>query len=177
MKFFLANVSRHDRNFNYRLPENVKAITQPVRLGQQVTLVGDHNAPQIDSLVAQVEALGGRRVGEYDDTKGKVVPYLYNVDAAIKVSEMREVMRHNTGQLVLQGKKMREAAAIATSQSIESMAPGTLTDLEMSIQEDSNPQAGEKPIAEGVRVDIPDRGSRNSDRVERRRRGGGNKDK
>lgn len=158
MIFFLANTSRHEQGFNFRLPENPRAMHQNIRIGQQITL-GHKNLsmPDVDSLINQVETYGGVKVGDYEATKGKVITFIYNVDKEIPRKEIERVMRHNSGQLTLAGKKMREEAAIATSEVMGNLtaragAPDILNEVEMTIQEETAPAPGEKQIAEGIIV-------------------------
>lgn len=171
MIFYLANTSRHDQGFNFRLPENARAMQQPIRIGQQVML-GHRNLgkPDVDYLVEQVSTYGGVRVGDYEKTTGQVVTFIYDVDKEIPRKEIERVMRHNSGQLTLAGKKMREEAAVATSQVIENMTPGEVNEVELTIQEETAPAPGEKQIAEGIIVRDEARRSRNTQQQGKGRR-------
>lgn len=157
MRFYLANVSRQDASFNYRLPEHSRPIAQPIRMGQQVQLRGDLNTPQVDSLIEQLHVLGARKAGDYSDVKG-VVPFLYSVDAQIKPIDMRNIWGHNRGRMIEVGKEMRAQAAIATNNEIERLSrdeglPGSLMELEMTVQQEEQTSSGDAQLSEGVIVD------------------------
>jgi hypothetical protein len=169
MNFYAANTSRQDSQFNFRLPENPKAIGQPIRIGQQVVLGRELSKPEIDALVEQIETYGGVRVGDYTGVKGKVISYLYDIDKEIPRKEIERVMRHNTGQLTLIGKEAREQAAIAVNEAMEKMTPGLVNELEMTVQQDSPPEPGQSQLAEGVIVRDEARRSRNEKSKAKRR--------
>lgn len=168
--FFLANSSRHDQGFNYRLPENPKAILANIRIGQQQCLGRNLSQFDVDALVEQIETYGGVRVGSYDNSIGRVITFLYDVDKEVPRKEIERVMRHNSGQLVLQGKKAREEAAIATSAAMENMTPGLINEVEMTVQEETAAAPGEKQVAEGVIVRDEERRSRNDSSAAKRRK-------
>lgn len=153
MKVYLANTSRHDRVFNCRIPEFTKVLSHPIRIGAQIIVGGkDLNKPQVDALVRQLETYGGVRVGEYAGVAGRVIDFLFDVDKEVPRKEIANVMRHNEGRLVLIGKELRKEAAIAVNSAMESMTPGMVNEVELTVQQETEPLPGTEQLAEGVRV-------------------------
>lgn len=179
MEFYIANTSRHESAFNCRIPEITRPITQTLRIGSQTRVSGksDLNKIQIDAIVRTAEIYGAKRVGHYDGVEGQVIPWLYDIDREISRKEIFKVMKHNEGQLTLIGKKAREEAAIAVTQAMETAVEPlrvNLNEMEMTIQQETEPLNGMEQVAEGIRViddaKLAERESREK-REHRKRRG------
>lgn len=179
MQLYIANCTRQVRQINFRLPEVSKNVQQTIPMLAQVR-AGSPNLsrPDIDAIVEQLSRYGMVDIAKLGERKDPTqqIPYVCSVDKPVPASVITQVDKHNRGTLIMRGKRVREEAAIASSNFIEDNAPGTLRTLETTVQEEDSGtmthERGEEPVNVGLRVE----GSANP--ANSRRNGGrGNKSK
>lgn len=172
MKLYIANVSQQIHTVNYRLPENPKALSQPIGAGAQILVANrELTDKEIDSVIDQLSRYGLIGVEDVKNSR-KQFPWVYSVGKPVPADIMRLAVFRNIGVLSEKGQKARMAAAIATNNAIDNMADAenlpAVQALSMSVEEekpgDIERAEGEKPIAEGVRMDLTDGGKGNKGR-------------
>lgn len=161
-EMYVANVSKQDFNFIYRVPERKGPVSQMIRAGSQVKLAPWGTAktnlsqPDIDAVIAQFAKYGMKEAGSIDLNRGPFTGLCYTIGKPVATSKMLAALEKNEDTLFQQGVEMRKEAAIATSDSIEEGMGVPLRGLEMSVSE-IEPRGGfhddgMKHVAEGVRV-------------------------
>lgn len=157
MKLFIANATRQNYDFVYRVPEVVGLRSQFIPMGGQIEVSGDLNQPQIDDIIKQYEKYGLVPIDEVGRVR-RFSGLCYSVGKQIRPDAIERLMRHNNQALVERGRKIREETAVAQNNALENMIeesgrPETLSRFEMSVVEE-NPDEREEsePIAEGIRV-------------------------
>ena len=149
MKLYIANGTRHNIDFLYRLPEAPQPRMTKIPVGNQVMLSGDLNTQQIDAIVNQHAMYGLVAAEDIDHTK-PFVGMCYSIDKPVKAVKLLAMDEHNQSLLADESKRNREELAIATHQTMEQNVPGFMS-VETSIVEETK-SGGAPSIAEGVRV-------------------------
>ena len=169
MHLFIANATRQNFHFVYRVPESNKLREQTIPIGGQVRIAGDLNQHEIEAIIGQHRKYGLVPVQEVDRTKA-FVGLCYSIDKLISVDKLGRAMSHNNDVLVARGKEIRQHAAVASNNALEAslaetQLPEQLRSMDMEIIEENHDDRDEtKPVAEGIRV------SREGEAPTRRRR-------
>lgn len=162
MDLYVANATRLNVDFAYRLPEVSGMRMQHIPLGQQVKISagpGGLNKHQIDAIIEQQRPYGMLEAREVTD-KGGFAGLIYSVDRQVKVGDMEYAMSHNMDVLLQRGAQIRKEAAVATAANLEGALSdrrdlnSTLRQVELSAVEEE-PSGGYRnanPFGEGVRV-------------------------
>jgi hypothetical protein len=159
MKMYVANATKLNVDFLYRVPGQTGLRNQHVPIGGQVALSGDLTGEEIDAIVEQHARYGMVAVDAIDQSV-EFSGTCYSIDKPIHMAKIEKLMRHNSEELVKRGRKIRQEAALSSSNSLEANlddaagqdAPG-VNKFEMSVVEENHDDRDENPaIAEGVRV-------------------------
>lgn len=147
MKMFIANLTHQAVDFGYRLPEDGGLRRQRIEVGSQIRLSGELSPTDVDAIVRQYTKYGMIDVAEVDRTKG-FAGLCYSIDKPITVEKLRRGVVHNDAVLNEEGRKSREAAAVATSARIESSLPQEegapkLQSLEVTVEEEKPGDIGD----------------------------------
>lgn len=157
-KLYVANVSRQNVEFNYRMPGQNGVKMVPIHIGTQVVIHGELDTNEIDSILEQHVPYG---LVAADTIRGDT-PYVglcYAIDKAVRVNQMLVAMDHNQEVLHDRGRQMRQQAAVATNSIIdkhlqEINSESTLQELEVTIEEERKPGTDDSSerIREGTTV-------------------------
>lgn len=137
MKMYLGNCTQQNQVIFYRLPGIPSPRQQEVRIGTQIQIAGELTPEQIDSIVNQLRPYGMVRVDEIDRTK-PFIGMCYQMDKPIKIELIMRAIEHNKIVLTERGQRIRQEAAVATTQTIEQQlagTPGALKSLEIEVSE------------------------------------------
>jgi hypothetical protein len=155
---YIANPSRQVHDFQYWVVGEKQSAprSQSIRPGGQTRLSGDLSTPQIERIAAHHARYGMISVDEVGRAKGKV-PLIYAVDRQIPVAIIQRQMALNQGHLVLQGKEIRQQAAVAEAVRMEEQLeeqglPDALRALDITIQEENPGADSVDPLGEGILV-------------------------
>ena len=156
MRLYVANATKQNFDFMYRLPEVTGIRMQTIPIGGQVQITGELTTPQVDSIIAQHTKYGMVAVDEIDRSRN-FTGLCYSIDKPVPVAKIMTAVRLNTNVLQERGRRMRQEAAVAENNRIEQTLiendiPGTLNKLEVSVVEEKDRTDGEPMVAEGVRV-------------------------
>lgn len=158
-ELYIGNVSKQIHQFAYRALERQGVIFQTIPIGGQIRVAPngsktDLTAQEIDYIVDQHRSYGMVRIDEID-TIGPFSGLCYSIGKALSVERLHRAMKKKEEQLIMQGKKMRQEAALAVNSQIEEQIGGPLRQLEMSFTEEE-PRGGyaddADQLAEGIRV-------------------------
>lgn len=165
MRLYVANLTLHEQVVNYRLdfvegdqrrrgnmaPQPKK---QKIPKGRQVNIGGDLQLSQITEIVNQLNRFG--MVGVVDIPRlqrGTFVPYLFNIDKPVTVAQMRQVMDHNKGIKIADGRQRRERAALAANEALmTSIGKEEAPPFEVEFEQLEASENDEALIEEGFRV-------------------------
>ncbi len=176
MKMFVANATKQNVNFLYRIPEQQGVRVQEIAIGAQVQLSGDLDRVAIDYIIEQHSRYGLIPADSVDRTRD-FTGMCYSIDKPVDVGKIEKLIHYNVEKLVEQGKKIRQEAALSTSNALDyalddaggGSAPG-VNKFEMSVVEENHDDRDDLPaIAEGVRV-TRDEGQQSVFRTGRRKR-------
>lgn len=160
MKLYIANTTRQNVDFYYRVPEIPGAPRmQKISIGGQILVSGDLNTPQIEAILSQHAPYGIVSADELDRVKG-YVGLCFSIDKPVPAHKIERAMNENISILVRRGQQTRRESAVATSALIETelsekSRPEILKNFEASIVEENPEVRGTEAgpaIAEGVRV-------------------------
>lgn len=151
MNLYIANCTQQVQDFVYRLPGAPSARTQRIEIGSQMKISGDLDQKSVDAIIAQHVPYGLVASDEVDRTRS-FVGLCYAVGKPVAMERVRIALVSNNRALIERGREIRQHAAVAVSNAMESEAPG-LSALEMSVVEEPSKSSGKEPeLAEGVRV-------------------------
>lgn len=164
MRLYVANTTKQDHDFVYRVPEIERLFQQPVPSGGQILVYKDDSSPVINAIIKQHERYGLVNIAEIDRRK-PFIGLCYSVDKEIPVSKIMYAAEHNDDVLAADGLQHRKESAAALSENINRSTSGSLRGLEVQVVEakrpgdttqgfDSTievPQTGEKPRNKGGR--------------------------
>lgn len=162
MDLYVANATRQNVDFAYRIPEVNGMRMQPIGIGHQVKISagpGGLNKQQIDAIIEQHRPYGLLEAREVTDKAG-FTGLIYSVDRQVRVGDMEYAMQHNMEALLTLGAQIRREAAVATAANLEGVLSerrdlnSSLRQVEMSAVEEE-PRGGYRtasPFGEGVRV-------------------------
>ena len=156
MRLYIANATKQNFDFMYRMPEVSGIRVQTIPIGGQIQITGELSTLQVDSIIAQHAKYGMVSVDEIDRSRN-FTGLCYSIDKQIPVAKIMTAVRLNTAVLQNRGKQMRQEAAVAENNRIERTLiendiPGVLNKLEVSVVEEKDRADGEPMVAEGVRV-------------------------
>jgi len=176
MKLYIANLTRQNVEFAYRLPESTGVRTQHIPIGAQIRISGELSNADVDSIIEQHRKYGMIPAEEIKNKKG-FAGLAYSVDKSVAAAGIEMALHSNTTVLLDRGKANRERVAVAANNMLErslteSGIPGNLDHTDVTIVEDDrkNPTGEEgAPVAEALRV------TRDESEPPRGRRKGGRK--
>lgn len=157
MKLYIANCTKQNIEFPYRIPEEVSLRIQRIGIGRQIQIAGDLSTADIDAILKQHKKYGLIPVAEVKNMR-MFTGMCYSVDRPISIDNIMLVIDRNTRILVERGKEFRKQAAVSANNLIdhhlaEANNPSTLETLEMSIQQEEKPnQENVDMVNEGIRV-------------------------
>lgn len=166
---YIANCTAQQQVICFRMdftPKGEKIDFKPhtqreIRAGQQVC-IRDLHIEQAETIRQQLEPFGLLSVSEISRAKG-VTPLIFNVDKQVKADQIRAVINHNTGVLIIRGKVRRQNAAMSIYDIVNNTVakqlaeqqmpvPEEPTDLDVEFEQVEQSEAGERRIEEGLRV-------------------------
>ena len=151
MYMFIANGLHQNFDFQYRLPNTKTYRTQLIPIGGQIRISGELTEADIDAIVKVHTIYGMIRADEIAQFKGFHIPYVYSINTPVSAEVIGELIVHNREYNEALGKKLRQEAAVALSNSIEDGTTDHLTNLELTIEEVSSKDR-DATFAEGIRV-------------------------
>ena len=172
MDLYVANATKQNIDFVYRVPGQTGIRSQPIAMGCQVRISGDLMPEEIDGIIEQHRKYGlisADEVKSARDFHGTC----YSVGKPCPVGLIEGLLHVNDAALVKLGKQIREETAVASSQVLEndlseSGRPERLRTYEAAVIEEERRDGTSASFAEGVRVtrdeDAPRRGRRNARR-------------
>lgn len=159
MYMFVANGMHQNMDFQYRLPGTKTYRTQMIPIGEQIRLSGDLSKEQIDIVINHHTIYGMIAAKDISQFKGFHIPYVYSIDNPISAEVIAELIVQNREYNFQLGKRLREEAAVAVSNTIEENTTDHLKSLEMTIEEMPSKER-DATFSEGIRITrIPEKGA------------------
>lgn len=139
MKLFIANCTKQNIDFQYRLPESARIFQRLINIGQQERIHSDNlTVEEIDHIVKQHAPYGLVRVDEIDRTKS-FIGMCYSIDKEVNMQRVMSALAHNDDVLEERGRITRQESAVALNNSLEQATQGQakLHHTEVAIQEET----------------------------------------
>jgi hypothetical protein len=161
-RLFIANVTKQNFMFTYRFPERSQPCTQRIDAGGQICVAPngsntDLAQQEIDYILQQYEKYGIQEADKIDHSKGPFNGICYSIGKQISVEKLRKAVIKNEQALDRLGREMRQEAAVAAHNELETKFLGEQTKKSVDISvEEVIPSQGLNEelthISEGVRV-------------------------
>ena len=135
MKLYIANCTKQNHDFTYRLPEDGRLKVQSIPMGGQAIVLRPDATPEVlRAILEQHVHYGLVDVSAIDRTSG-FIGLCYSFDKPV---DMEKIMRaHEKNELVLveQGAQIRRDTAAAMSDAISRDTNGAVNRLEFEVVE------------------------------------------
>lgn len=145
MRLWVANTTKKNVEFHYRLPEQPRPFVAHVPIGSQVPVhSGDLNSPMIDALIEQLRRYGAVPAEEVDRTR-EFIGLCYSVDTPVQAKRIQSAVEHNDDVLTERGQEIRTEAAVAIHEGLSQAAnnPRDLAETTVEVREEA--KRGETP--------------------------------
>lgn len=154
MKLFVANLSKHNFHFTYRLPEK-QVIAIDIPIGFQKQIGGDMSGAEIQHIVGHYAKYGMLPAREIQNLR-QWTALCYSVDAPVDLDTFYEGYERNDTELTARSEETRAETAVAISaQTAQTLnTPVHRTEVEMIEQtQGATPRvaAGIEVVTEGTR--------------------------
>lgn len=119
MKLWVANTTKQNHHFTFRLPLRGDGFRAPlIKAGQQIC-IDDHTSDEIKEIIRQNERYGLIDAAEFSRRGRKFVGRIYSIDAPVQMDQMLQTFEGNDHALeeqarerqVLQGAAVQDAIA------------------------------------------------------------------
>ncbi|MCU6240787.1 hypothetical protein [Enterobacter asburiae] len=136
MKLFIANTTKQRHDFTYRKPETGRLVYHPINAGAQAVVM-DGTAAEIDAIIQQHSRYGLIDATNIDQNHVHI-GRCYSIDKPVSARVIENAMRDNDGHLNREAHERRQAALIATSNSLSEQDNGFRGELEVSAEQRLN---------------------------------------
>ena len=134
MHLYIANMSKQDIIFQYRLVEENGVKQQRIPMLQQQRIAGDLTPVQLEGILEQHRKYNIVKWDEVDRARG-LVTLCYSVDKPVNLNKIKALVEHNQAELVERGVRLRKEAAIMADHVIShpdpdhSVGPGVSVEM------------------------------------------------
>lgn len=148
MDLWIGNATRQRYEFRYKLPDIANFRVKTIEVGGQAKIEG-LTREEIDYVVDKHSKYGMIPQDSIDRSRS-FNGTCYAVDKPIEAVRLSYLMDHNMGELVAQGKEIRQANAVAQSMNLEralneSGRPEKVYGMDVTIQEENHDPNNEVP--------------------------------
>lgn len=158
-KLFIANTTKHNYEFNFRVPGIDRIFMERIPVGGQVKIYKDAEIDVLEYIVNQHQNTPEPflvPVNEVDRHKGHI-GLIYQFDKEISAKQIERKFRENDDALIEKGKAIRIENAVALSAALNdqvAMSNTEVGEVRTEIVEDVKPgESIDRKIAEGVIVE------------------------
>jgi hypothetical protein len=116
-KLYVANTSRQNHVYMYRMPESRHLRQRDIPAGCQVSFVEDFSPEELDYVVMQGSTYGMKRHDEVDRAR-EHIGLIYNVGKPVPLTPMRAAMDENLEVLQKTSQEALQRAAAGVEQSL-----------------------------------------------------------
>jgi hypothetical protein len=134
---YVANCTKQEHNFTYRVPEVGTVKMQPIKMGaQQVIFSKDAPRHILNAIIEQYAPYGIVEVSDIDQTRD-FRGLVYSFDKPIPVDKIMRTHATNEAVLEAKGAEWRKESAIALSNELQKREDGnSLRTLEVEVIEE-----------------------------------------
>ena len=156
-QLYIGNATRQILNFQYRVSKEAPLREQVIPSGEQVKISGELTPAQVDYIVQKQAKYGVVAADTIDQARG-FIGVCYSIGKPITSVRLTLLMQKNHEALVGLGRSIREQAAIAQNNMLETALiengrPERLTELEITVQQErKDPEHDLPQFSEGFRV-------------------------
>ena len=156
MKLFVANMTKMQHDFLYRVPESQRVHRQMIPAGSQVQVHRDDTLAVLEAIVAQHSRYGLKPAHEVLNRKG-YTGLCYSIDAPIAVDTFMVAQEQNDDALAEQGLERRRHEAAAIHDRMGAPEAGELQGMELEVVEVPKQLGGDVNVNETIAVGDPSR--------------------
>jgi hypothetical protein len=151
MYLYIANCTKQDHDFLYRIPENPSVRLQRIPMGQQIRISGDLSQVDVDAIIKQHERYGLIPADKVSSQK-QFIGMCYSIGSPVSLNTISGALLKNNGYLEDMGKQIRKEAAVAVSGQLDYSEQGgpKLQRLDLSFAETK--KNSEPELIEGISV-------------------------
>ena len=168
MKLYIANMTKQQHDFLYRVPESPRVHRQLIPAGAQIQVHRDDTLAVLEAIVAQHSSYGLKPAHEVLNRKG-YTGLCYSIDAPIAVDTFMVAQEQNDDALIEQGAERRKNEAAAIHDRMGAPEAGELQGMELEVVEVPKQLGGDVNLNETIAVGDPSR--TNQAAAQGRRRG------
>ena len=167
MDLFIANTTKQDHDFIFRIPESKRTYHQMIRAGQQ-TKVHTGTKVAIDSIVDQHARYGLKPAAEVLNGRG-FVGLCYSTDVPVKMDTFMVAYEQNDEALIADNLDRRKNEAAAIHSNMASHNPDALQGVELEVVEIPKTIGGDVNVNNTISVGDPARTEQSTARGRRGR--------
>lgn len=141
VKLYVANCTKQDTDFLYRIPETQQVHRQHIKVGHQVLIYKDTTSDVIQNIIDQHQVYGMVAVEDVDRSK-HFVGTCYQIGKPIEMGRVQYAIQHNDETRTIQANEAMAATLAARNNATEEELRGsgtTLDSLKMTIEEELKP--------------------------------------
>lgn len=154
MKLYVANTTKQNHEFWYRVPESQKVTMQRIPAGGQELIYKDASAHDLEKIIEDHAAYGLIPVSEIDRTKA-FIGMCYQLDTPVEVEKIMVAAAHNDTVLDKVSLESRKAAAASIETSIREVEGSGLNAFETQVVEQTRPGDERETMDETIEVVQP----------------------
>lgn len=145
MKLYIANCTKHELDFQYRVPETGKLQQQHIPVGRQIMVHKDAAKHELESIITQHEAYG--LVPARDVKRAQAfVGMCYSFDEPVNMELVMVAHEHNDDMLEKQGNEIRKETLVSIDHTLRTDAQergGSVSEVAIDIDEVTKPGQGD----------------------------------
>lgn len=153
-KLYVANTTKQNHEFWYRLPEAQRVTMQKIAAGGQELIYKDASAHDLENIIKDHAAYGLIPVSEIDRTKA-FIGLCYQFDNPVEVEKIMVAAAHNDTVLDQVSLESRKAAAAAIETSIREVDGNGLNAFETQVVEQTKPGDDRETMDETIEIVQP----------------------
>lgn len=148
MLLHIANCTKQDLDFIYRLPGDPRMKLQKIKVGTQAKIYKDAPLETLQHIIKQHERYGLVSVEEAVKAGSDVFVGACWSFKPIDMDKVVHTIDHNDGVIHDRGVETRKESAVAASDAINRDTKGSLTGLEVTIAEETKDGDGYSEVIE-----------------------------
>lgn len=133
MKLYVANTTKQNHKFTFRLPEMKHNKIVEIKAGTQM-MVHNGTSDELDAIISHHQIYGLTEAKKLDQHQ-EYVGLCYSIDKPVTYGNIENAIRDNDEKLTRDAHKRRQAAAAGIDQNLKSQGIGYDGSLEISAEQ------------------------------------------
>lgn len=133
MKLYIANTTKQNHKFTFRLPEMKHNKIVEIKAGSQM-MVHNGNSDELEAIIAHHHIYGLTEAKKLDQRQ-EYVGLCYSIDKPVTYGNIENAIRDNDEKLIKGAHERRQAAAAGLDQKLQEQGIGYSGSMEMSSEQ------------------------------------------